>query len=72
MGWIPRWGSLWMAFPSVSAPHFVPEFPVILGMSEHLGVELPLGFVGVGGVHFLFQFAFVSVHGFAWSQLLCT
>jgi hypothetical protein len=23
MGWIPRWGSLWMAFPSVSAPHFV-------------------------------------------------
>jgi hypothetical protein len=26
MGWIPRWGSLWMAFPSVSAPHFVPIF----------------------------------------------
>jgi hypothetical protein len=23
MGWIPRWGSLCMAFPSVSAPHFV-------------------------------------------------
>jgi hypothetical protein len=22
MGWIPRWGSLWMAFPSVSASHF--------------------------------------------------
>ena len=27
MGWIPRWGSLWMAFPSVSAPHFVSIFP---------------------------------------------
>jgi hypothetical protein len=26
MGWIPRWGSLWVAFPSVSAPLFVPEF----------------------------------------------
>jgi hypothetical protein len=24
MGWIPRWDSLWMAFPSVSAPLFVP------------------------------------------------
>jgi hypothetical protein len=22
--WIPRWGSLWMAFPSVSAPLLVP------------------------------------------------
>ena len=27
MGWIHRWGSLWMAFPSVSAPLFVPAFP---------------------------------------------
>ena len=23
MGWIPSWGSLWMAFPSVSTPYFV-------------------------------------------------
>ena len=23
MGWIPRLGSLWMAYPSLSAPHFV-------------------------------------------------
>jgi hypothetical protein len=23
MGWIPRWGSLWMDIPSVSAPNFV-------------------------------------------------
>ena len=23
---IPRWVSLWMAFPSVFAPHFVPVF----------------------------------------------
>ena len=28
MGWILRWGSLWMAFPSVSPPHFVPIFPL--------------------------------------------
>ena len=28
MGWIPRWGSFWMAFPSVSAPQFVPAFPL--------------------------------------------
>jgi hypothetical protein len=27
MDWIPRWGSLWMAFPSDSAPHFVSIFP---------------------------------------------
>jgi hypothetical protein len=26
VGWIPRWGSLCMAFPSVSAPLFVPVF----------------------------------------------
>ena len=26
IGLIPRWFSLWMAFPSVSAPLFVPEF----------------------------------------------
>ena len=26
MGWIPRWGSLWMTFPSVSASLFVPYF----------------------------------------------
>jgi hypothetical protein len=28
MGWILMWGSLWMAFPSVSAPHFVSIFPL--------------------------------------------
>jgi hypothetical protein len=28
MGCIPRWDSLWMAFPSVSAPFFVPAFPL--------------------------------------------
>jgi hypothetical protein len=27
MGWIPRWGSLRMFFPLVSAPHCVPAFP---------------------------------------------
>ena len=29
MGWDPRWSSLWMAFPSVSAPHFVSIFPPV-------------------------------------------
>ena len=28
MGWNPRWSSLWMAFPSVSAPLLVPVFPL--------------------------------------------
>jgi hypothetical protein len=28
MRWVPRWGSLWMAFPSVSASLFVPAFPL--------------------------------------------
>jgi hypothetical protein len=28
IGWIPRWDSLWMAFPSVSAPLFLPAFPL--------------------------------------------
>ena len=27
MGWISRWDSHWMTFPSVSAPHFVPVSP---------------------------------------------
>ena len=27
VGWIPRWGSLWMAFHSVSAQHFFSVFP---------------------------------------------
>jgi hypothetical protein len=27
MGWIPRWESLWMVIPSVSAPHFVSVIP---------------------------------------------
>jgi hypothetical protein len=26
-GWIPRWDILWIAFPSVSAPLFVPASP---------------------------------------------
>ena len=28
MEWIPTWGGLWMAFPTVSAPFFVPAFPL--------------------------------------------
>jgi hypothetical protein len=28
MGCIPRWNRFWIAFPSVSALLFVPEFPL--------------------------------------------
>jgi hypothetical protein len=35
MGWIPRWGSLWMAFPSVSAPHFVFVFAPVSILLPH-------------------------------------
>ena len=40
MGWIPRWGSLWIVIPSVSASHFVSpslftpsmgKFPLLRG-----------------------------------------
>jgi hypothetical protein len=27
MGWIPRWDSHWMTFPSVSPPNFVSVYP---------------------------------------------
>jgi hypothetical protein len=27
--WIPRWGSLWMAYPSVSGLHFVSIYPPV-------------------------------------------
>jgi hypothetical protein len=27
MGWIPRWGSLWMVYPFLSAPNFVSVTP---------------------------------------------
>jgi hypothetical protein len=35
MGWISKWGSLWMVFPSVSAPHFVSVSPP-MGILSHL------------------------------------
>ena len=35
MGWIPKWGSLWMVFHSVSAPHFV-------SVTSPMGILLPL------------------------------
>jgi hypothetical protein len=33
MGWISRWGCLWMAFPSKLTPHFVPVFPLDRSLS---------------------------------------
>ena len=35
MQWIPRWGSLWMVIPSVSAPHVVSVTP-------SMGILFPL------------------------------
>ena len=35
MGWIPRWGSLWMVIPSVSALHFISVTP-------SMGIVFPL------------------------------
>ena len=35
MGWIPRWGSVWMVILSVSAPNFVSETP-------SMGIFFPL------------------------------
>ena len=35
MGWIPKWGSLWMVIPSVSPPHFVSVTP-------SMGILFPL------------------------------
>ena len=34
-GWIPKWGSLWMVFVSVFAPHFV-------SVSPPMGILFPL------------------------------
>jgi hypothetical protein len=34
MGWIPRWGSLWMAFNLDSALLFAPEFPLDMNNSS--------------------------------------
>ena len=36
MGWIPRWDNLWMAVPSVSAPHFVSVSPPVSILFPHL------------------------------------
>ena len=46
MRWIPRWGSLWVTFPSVSVPHFVPIFPLDMGNARlkiwrWVGVPIP-------------------------------
>ena len=40
MGWIPRWGSLWMAISSVSDPFFVPAFPL---ERNHSGLKILMG-----------------------------
>jgi hypothetical protein len=42
MGWFPRWGSLWMVIPSVSAPNFVSVTPLFY-------LIFKLGFRAFGG-----------------------
>jgi hypothetical protein len=51
MGWIPRWGSLWMVFPSVSAPHVVSIFSSVSILLPILRLLLFWG-VGVGWERF--------------------
>jgi hypothetical protein len=47
MGWIPRWDSLWMVVPSVSALNFVSVTPPNGGVRERTegaeGVCSPIG-----------------------------
>jgi hypothetical protein len=43
MGWIPKWGSVWMVIPSVSASNFVPVTPfmgILFPNIKYLGVTL--------------------------------
>jgi hypothetical protein len=35
MGWITRWGSLWMVLPSVSAPNLVSVTPSMGSLLPH-------------------------------------
>ena len=70
MGWIPRWGSLWMAFPSVSAPHFVSIFlPVSILFTLLRSTEAPtfwssfLGFIcSVNGPWIFQTFELISTY----------
>jgi hypothetical protein len=41
MGWISRWGSLWMVLPSVSAPYLVSVTPSmgILQFEKHMKLK---------------------------------
>jgi hypothetical protein len=42
MGWIPGWGSLWMIFPSTSAPNFVsvtPSMGILFPLLRRIGVS---------------------------------
>ena len=56
MGWIPRWGSLWLAFSSVSAPHlasvFTPEVGttlIFLLLELHVVSELYIEYSKLSG-----------------------
>jgi hypothetical protein len=46
-GWIPRWGHLWMAFPSISVPLFVPALSFDRGNSVLIFLRWGWGGCGV-------------------------
>jgi hypothetical protein len=61
MGWIPRWGSLWMVHPFVSAPNFVSVTPstgskkgrslhtlIFVLLEFHVFCKSPVGFAEGG------------------------
>jgi hypothetical protein len=60
MRWIPGWGSLWMVFPSVSAPNFV-------SVSPSMGILFPI--LRGSKVSTLWPFFFLSFMCFSNSTL---
>ena len=60
MGWIPRWGSLWLVIHSVSAPHFVYVTP-------SMGILFPL--LGRISIH-TFEFYVVCESYLGYTKLL--
>jgi hypothetical protein len=60
MGWIPRWGSLWMIIPSVSAPH-------LFSVTPSMAILFPLLRIGRPSIHTL-VFLFPE---FQWVHNVC-
>ena len=64
MSWIPRWGSLWIVFPLVSVPVFVPAFPID---RSHSGLIIlrkvggPIPQSGIVPYHLIWSLQFLSL-----------